>query len=93
MLQALLDLALHLFDLGVRGGFVSGVAGGQKDAGIMHHRHARGNMTDARAIVDQRLVSALRIPLLRVVGSDFELQRSGHAVHRLEAIVLLILPV
>src|SRR6185436_11867482 len=93
LLQPLLYPPFHIFDLGIRSRFVSAVAARKKNTRVMHHRHASGNVPYTRAIVDQCFPFAFGIPPRYITRSDFKLERGCDSIHRLEAIVLLILAV
>ena len=85
-----------LLDLGnlLRGGLVSPAAPGrQEGAGIVHDRHPGRDVADRRAKIDQRLAGPVGVELRHVAGADLEFERRGHAVHREDPVVLIILAV
>ena len=60
---------------------------------LVHHRNARVDVSDRRAVVEQRAALARRIPVVDRHGAALELERRRHAVPRLVAIALHRLPV
>ena len=91
--EALLDLAAALGDLGIGGGAMGGVAGGQECAGVVHHAHAHGDVADGCAVVDEGLGLALIVKGVHIGHAHFELERGGHAIHGFGAVVLGVLAV
>ena len=73
--------------LGSRG-LGDGLVARQEFAGIVHDRHARGNVAGGGAEIDQRLAFALRVPGPDRVYAHLQFQRGGDAVASLEAVVL-----
>jgi len=87
---ALESVAHAVIDFGefLRSGFaMSSVAGGQEISRVVHHLHAHGNVADADAVVDQGFVFAGGVPVVDIVGADFELERGGDAVVGLKLII------
>ena len=68
---------------------------GREEAGrrVLHDCHSRADVSDRRAVVDQRLPFSTSIKGWDVPGPDLELQRGGDAVEREHAIVLVVLSV
>src|SRR5580704_2468358 len=59
----------------------------------MHHGHPRWNVAGRRAEVNQSTTFSRRVPRGNRIHAYFQLERSGNAIARLEAIVLWSLPV
>jgi hypothetical protein len=89
--EAVLDLAAALGDLGIGGGAMGGVAGGQEVAGVVHDAHTHGDVTDGCAVVDEGLRMALIIPGIHIGYAHFHFERGGDAVHGFRAVILGIL--
>ncbi len=68
-----------------------GVVQGQQRAAVLHHGHARFDVSGRDTVVDERFALTLGIECRHVIGSDFELQRGGHAVLGKDAVVLVVL--
>ena len=66
---------------------MSGITGGEKVSGVVHHFHAYGDVAYAYPKVDKRFAFTLGVPGIYVVGADFEFERSGYTIVSLKLIV------
>ena len=74
VLQALVDRRLDFLNLFGSGFAVGRVADWQKCAGIVHHLHADGYVTDAGAKVDERVAFAFGVPGINVGRRRLQVQ-------------------
>src|SRR5207248_8984693 len=91
--QTNLDAPGDLANLRGRCSTIGCVTHGHPGAGIVHHRHSDFDVADADAIVDALAGASLAIPGSDIRCSELELQRSRHAIQRIEPISLGRLPV
>lgn len=92
-LQALLEALFHLPDFSLCGGAARSFAGWQKRHGFFHRGHARGEMSGADTVIDQRFPFAFGVPTIDVASADFEFQRTRHTIERFETKVFFVLAV
>src|SRR6185503_6636528 len=86
--QALPDQGEDLLHFIGGGGAVDRLIARQECAAVLHYRHARGNVSDGGAVVDQRLALTRAVPRGDGRDADLHLERGGDAVAGLEAVVL-----
>ena len=85
--QALVDRRRDFLNLFGSGFAVGRVADWQKCAGIVHHLHADGYVTDAGAKVDERVAFAFGVPGINVGDAGFKFKGGGDTVVGLEFVV------
>jgi hypothetical protein len=74
---------------------IASISGGverQEGAAVLHHGHARLDVPRRRAVVDERLPLARGVERRHVGRADFEFERRRDAIERVEAVVLVVLP-
>src|SRR5258708_22955996 len=87
------DSPLDVGDLLVARDIAAAGANWQEESGVLHYGQADGDVTDRGAVVDECLAFAIGVESSDVASADLELERGGDAVERIEAIVLVVLPV
>src|SRR5579883_3049847 len=90
-LKTAVDGGVNLLEFGGSGFAVSRIAEGEKHTGIVHDGHAHGDVANADAVVDEGVTFTFGIPIVDVIGANFEFERSGDAVVSLEFVIARLL--
>jgi hypothetical protein len=88
-----LEAPPHLRYFGVAGGLACRRSARQEAAGVVHHRHAHGDVADGDPVVNQLARLALAVPAVDVGRAHLELEHAGHPVLRGMPVVLRVLAV